>query len=241
MRTVKEVSKLTGVSVRTLHYYDAIGLLKPTEVTDAGYRLYDDTALGRLQSILLFRELQFTLKEIRRILDSPSFDPLKALDEQIKLLELQKEHLENLIFLACKIKNKGEIEMNFEAFDKTEMEQYAAEVKERWGKTEAYEEWEQKKKMKTKEELKEAGERLMELFAEIGGFKDRSPEDEAVQKKIGAIQKHITDNYYTCTNEILKGLGEMYVTDERMRNNIDKAGGEGTAEFTKNAISKYCN
>ena len=79
MRTVKEVSKLTGVSVRTLHHYDAIGLLKPTAVTQAGYRLYDDEALGRLQSILLFRELQFPLKEIQAILDSPGFDRSQAL------------------------------------------------------------------------------------------------------------------------------------------------------------------
>ena len=88
MRTVKEVSRLTGVSVRTLHHYDAIGLLKPTEVTRAGYRLYDDTALSRLQSILLFRELQFPLKEIKAILDSPDFDPEEALTQQIKLLEM---------------------------------------------------------------------------------------------------------------------------------------------------------
>ncbi len=240
MRTVKEVSRLTGVSVRTLHHYDAIGLLKPTEVTAAGYRLYDDTALRRLQSILLFRELQFPLKEIKGILDSPAFDPAEALNHQIKLLELQKEHLENLISLACKIKNKGENEMNFEAFDKTNMEQYAAEVKERWGNTDAYKEWEQKGKRKTKEEISKAGERMMELFAELGSLKELSPEDEAVQEKISMIQKHITDNYYTCTNEILKDLGEMYVGDERMKQNIDRAGGEGTAEFARGAISKYC-
>ena len=83
MKTVKQVSKQTGVSVRTLHHYDAIGLLKPTQVTGAGYRLYDDTALQRLQVILLFRELQFPLREIQEILDSPGFDPMGALDQQI--------------------------------------------------------------------------------------------------------------------------------------------------------------
>ena len=89
MKTVKEISKITGVSVRTLHHYDAIGLLKPTAKTPAGYRLYDDTALERLQQILLFRELQFPLKEIQSILDSPSFNPAQALEQQIHLLELQ--------------------------------------------------------------------------------------------------------------------------------------------------------
>ena len=88
MRTVHEVSRLTGVSVRTLHHYDAIGLLKPAHVTQAGYRLYDDAALRRLQSILLFRELQFPLKQIKAILDSPGFDRKEALRQQLEMLQL---------------------------------------------------------------------------------------------------------------------------------------------------------
>lgn len=241
MRTVKEVSKLTGASVRALHHYDAIGLLKPAMVTEAGYRLYDDTELERLQAILLFKELQFPLKEIKEILDSPTFDPAEALDQQIKLLELQKKHIEELISFAREIKNKGVKEMKFDAFDKTEMDRYAAEVKERWGNTEAYREWAQKAGKKTKQEFQETEERLMALFSEIGSLKTHAPEDEIVQKKISELQKLITDNYYTCTNEILRDLGEMYVMDERMKSNIDQAGGEGTAEFTRCAISKYCN
>ena len=100
MMTVHEVSELTGVSVRALHHYDQLGLLKPAEVTEAGYRLYDEGSLTRLQRILLFRELQFPLKDIGAILDSPTFDRNRALDQQIQLLELRKEHLENLIDLA---------------------------------------------------------------------------------------------------------------------------------------------
>ena len=92
MRTVKQVSELTHISIRTLHHYDAIGLLKPTEITESGYRLYDDAALGRLQTILLFRELQFSLKEIKEILDDPEFDRKVALASQITLLKLQKKH-----------------------------------------------------------------------------------------------------------------------------------------------------
>lgn len=103
MKTVKEISKLTGISVRTLHYYDEINLLKPTQTTDAGYRLYDDTALQRLHSILLFRELQFPLKEIKTILDSPDFDTRSALKEQIKLLELQRNRLDEIISSANKL------------------------------------------------------------------------------------------------------------------------------------------
>ena len=100
MKTVKEVSELTGVSVRTLHHYDAIGLLKPSSVTEAGYRLYDEEALRRLQSILLFRELQFPLREIREILDRSDFDPEEALTRQIRLLELQRERLDRIIALV---------------------------------------------------------------------------------------------------------------------------------------------
>ena len=100
MMTIHEVSKLAGVSVRTLHYYDAIGLLPPTALTESGYRLYDDTALARLQSILLFRELEFPLKDIKRILDGPKFDQATALTDQIKLLELQQARLGRLITLA---------------------------------------------------------------------------------------------------------------------------------------------
>ena len=106
MRTVKEVSKLTGVSVRTLHHYDAIGLLKPTAVTQAGYRLYDDAALGRLQTILLFRELQFPLKEIKAILDSPGFDRSQALEQQIALLELQYQRMGELLAFAREMQKK---------------------------------------------------------------------------------------------------------------------------------------
>ena len=132
MRTVKEVSKLTGVSVRTLHYYDAIGLLEPTKVTDAGYRMYDDTALSRLQNILLFRELQFPLKEIKEILDSPNFNQEEAVAQQIKLLELQYKHIGELISFAREIQTKGVKIMNFEVFDAKEIGQYKAEVKSKW-------------------------------------------------------------------------------------------------------------
>ena len=124
MKTVKEVSELTGVSIRTLHYYDSIGLLRPTEITESGYRLYDDTALERLQQILLFRELQFPLKEIKEILDSPNFDKDKCLEQQITLLQLKKEHLENLIDLARGIKLIGVKKLDFKAFDTSKIDEY---------------------------------------------------------------------------------------------------------------------
>lgn len=145
MKTVHEVSRFTGVSVRTLHHYDAIGLLKPAEVTEAGYRLYDDAALGRLQIILMFRELRFPLKEIKKIMESPDFDRKEALAQQIRLLELQREHIGGLIAFAREIQEKGVEKMNFDAFWNEEVEQYAEEVRERWGTADAYKEFEEKK------------------------------------------------------------------------------------------------
>ena len=113
MKTVKEVSCLTGVSIRTLHYCDSIGLLRPTQITESGYRLYDEMALERLQYILLFRELRFSLKEINVIMSCPSFDRNQALDQQIKLLQLPKEHIENLIDLAREIQMIGVQALDF--------------------------------------------------------------------------------------------------------------------------------
>lgn len=130
--------------------------------------------------------------------------------------------------------------MNFKAFDKSEIEQYKAEVKEKWGHTKAYKEYEQKSKTQTNINSDKATMELMDIFAQIGKCRHLSPNSNQVQEKISALQEFITNNYYTCTNEILNGLGQMYVGDERFKKNIDKAGGNGTAEFVKEAISIYC-
>lgn len=241
MLTVNEVSKLTGVSVRSLHHYDAIGLLKPAKVTEAGYRLYGDDELKRLQNILLFRELQFPLKQIRIILDSPEFDQQEALAQQIRLLELQLKHTQELILFARRLQEKGVNGMDFKAFDNKEMEQYEKEVQERWGNTKAYDEYQQKAKGRTDAEQAEIGSQLMERFAEIGKLRQSAPSEQIVQEKVAGIQAFITEHYYQCTKEILSGLGKMYVGDERMKRNIDKAGGEGTAEFVSQAIAVYYN
>lgn len=241
MRTVKEVSKLTGVSVRTLHYYDAIGLLEPTKVTDAGYRMYDDTSLSRLQNILLFRELQFPLKEIKEILDSPNFNQEEAIAQQIKLLELQYKHIGELISFAREIQTKGVKTMNFEVFDAKEIEQYKAEVKSKWGNSKAYQEYEQRAVPHGEHNHHKFVNEMMSLFAELGAMKQLPPTDKVVQEKVAALQAYINDNFYTCSNDIFKGLGEMYVCDDRFKKNIDRVGGEGTAEFVREAIFIYCD
>ena len=240
MRTVKEVSKLAGVSVRTLHYYDAIGLLTPTKVTDAGYRMYDDTALSRLQSILLFRELQFPLKEIKEFLDSPDFNQEETIAQQIKLLELQYKHIGELISFAREIQTKGVKTMNFEVFDTNEIEQYKAEVKSKWGNSKAYQEYEQRVVSHSEHNDSKFVNEIMSLFTDLGAMKQLPPTDKAVQEKIAALQAYINENFYTCSNDILKELGEMYVCDDRFKKNIDRFGGEGTAKFVREAIFVYC-
>ena len=240
MKTVKEVSRITGVSVRTLHHYDALGLLKPTRVTEAGYRLYDDKALRRLQNILLFRELQFPLKEIKEILDSPGFDPMEALAQQIQLLELQRQRLEDLIAHARQIQKTGVIDMNFKPYDKTKMDEYAAQAKAKWGKTDAYKEFQQKTAGQTQQQMQSTGDALMDIFAEIGAIRDGSPASPEAQALVAKLQAFITDNYYTCTKQILRGLGQMYIAGDSMTDNINRAGGDGTAEFVHRAIEIYC-
>ena len=240
MMTVNEVSKLTGVSIRTLQYYDTIGLLPPTEYTEAGYRLYDDTALERLQQILLFRELEFPLKEIRRIIDSPDFNRNKALEQQMKLLTMKKEHLEGLISFARKIKETGVNKMDFQVFNTTKMDEYTKKAKEQWGQTAEYKEYEEKTSKQSLEAQKQALQNFMLIFVEFGKMMDKKPEDSDVQLKVKEFQDYITDHFYKCSNEILKGLGEMYVSGGEFTENIDKAAGDGTAVFVAKAIDIYC-
>ena len=238
---MNKVAELTGITARTLHYYDEIGLLKPTKVTEAGYRMYDDKALSRLQNILLFRELEFPLKEIKEILNSPNFDPSEVIAQQIELLELQYKHIGELITFTREIQKKGVTAMNFDVFDKSEIEKYEAEVKAKWGNTKAYQEYKQKDIPRNGSNYSKIANELLTMFSELGELKHLNPSTDEVQNKIAVLQKFITDNYYVCTNEILGGLGEMYVCDERFRNNIDNAGGDGTADFVKQAIVVYCS
>ncbi len=240
MMTVKEVSKRTGVSIRTLQYYDKIGLLKATAYTQSGYRLYDDTALEQLQQILLFRVLEFPLKDIQKILSSPNFDRNKALQQQIELLELKKEHIETLIAFARGIKLVGGTYMDFSVFDSKKLDDYARQAKESWGKTEAYREFEEKSSGRTSDTEGQIAQGLMAIFAELGQIKDTAPESEEAQLLVKKLQSYISQNYYTCTKQILMGLGQMYAAGGAFTENIDAVGGSGTAAFTDAAIGVYC-
>lgn len=240
MYKISEISKISGVSIRTLQYYDEIGLLKPAKVTERGYRMYDDTNLSKLGEILLLRELEFPLKQITEILTYPGYDRKSAIDSQIELLTMKKERLEKLIEFAEKVKKGEAKKMDFKAFDNREYEKLQAEAKERWGKTDAYKEFEDRSKNKTKDSPMRSGAEMMKIFAELGDIKDRDPDSREAQLLVKKLQDFITENYYTCTKEILASLGMMYTADKRFTASIDNAGGAGTAEFAGKAIEYYC-
>ena len=241
---INEFAKLTGVSVRTLHYYDEIGLLKPAFVDEQNsYRFYDENSLLRMQEILFYRELDFELKSISEILSSPDYDKKIALDKQRKLLILKKERLERIIN-ALDGATKGKITMT--AFDNSDYEtarkQYETEVKQRFGNTDAYKEHAEKTANYTADKWQEVNDGLMSVLAKFAECMQNGNTADSVEAQtiVIELQDYITENYYTCTNEILAGLGLMYVADERFKNNIDKHA-VGTAEFVSKAIKVYCS
>jgi len=243
--SISETAKLTGVSVRTLHYYDEIGLLKPVCVDEhSGYRFYDERSLERLQMILFYRELDFSLKEIGEIISTPNFNKDEVLSRQKKLLSLKKERIERLID-AIDITLRGEDTMSFNVFDNSEFEaqkeKYAAEAKEKWSNTDAYKESTKKTSGYSDEKWTEVNAGMNAIICEFADCMKNGnlPESDAAQTLVRKWQDYITENHYTCTKEILAGLGMMYVGDERFKANIDKCG-DGTAEFMSKAIEYYC-
>lgn len=236
---IKEFAEVTGVSVRTLHYYDEIGLLRPAYVDRVtGYRHYDEQSVLRMQEILFYRELDFSLKQISEILSSPNYQKETALKEQKQLLTLKKERLERLIE-AIDGAMKGENVMS--AFDNSKFDTYKAEAKERWGKTTAYKESEEKAKHRSKDKNSVLAEEMDAIFGEFAACMNggAAPESEGAQLCVKKLQSHITENHYNCTKEILFGLGQMYVADERFKETIDKHAA-GNAEFVCAAIGAYC-
>ena len=235
---IKEFAEFTGVSVRTLHYYDEIGLLKPARIDKTtGYRFYDENSLLRMQEILFYRELDFPLKSIGEILSSSNYNKTKILQEQKQMLIMKKERLERLI-AAIDDAEKGENVMK--AFDNSEFEKYKAEAQERWGNTDAYQEHAQKTRNYGKDKWNGLVADMDAIFHEfaICMKNGNTPNAEESQSLVKKLQDHINENYYTCTNEILSGLGQMYIADERFQNNIDKHA-EGTAAYVSEAIACY--
>ncbi|WP_424555068.1 MerR family transcriptional regulator [Streptococcus agalactiae] len=236
MKTVKEISHISGISVRTLHYYDEIDLLPPSFVGENGYRYYDDESLIKLQEILLFKELEFPLKKIKEIMDSPNYDRNQALLDQIRWLEIKKQRLEEVIEHAKSIQ-RGRNMSDFTAYNQEELEAFQEEARTRWGNTDSYKEFENSD---SKDDFSMISQDMSRIFKEFGQLKELSATDEKVQKQVQILQDYITAQFYNCTNDLLASLGIMYVQDERFQKSIDNWGGQGTALFVSKAIDSYC-
>lgn len=234
---VKEVADLTGVSVRTLHHYDEIGLLVPDSVTEAGYRVYSEENLTTLQQILFFREVGFPLKKIKELLDSPSFNRLEAFELQRDMLVAKRRQLETMIETIDKTlrSERGEMTMTneekFKGFDFSS-NPYEQEARDRWG-DEAVD--------KANKNVAQFGEKeqqeMNRIYSNLAALRGTDPASAEAQSAIS--------DWYSFLNKIgdysleaFAGLGEMYVADERFTKNIDQFG-EGLAVFMRDAMKAY--
>jgi len=241
--TISEMARKSGVSVRTLHYYDEIGLLKPAEVADeSGYRFYNEESMLRLQQILFYRELDFSLKEIARIMNASDYNVEEALKKQLELLMLKRDRIDRIIGLLA-AQTKGDMKMSFKEFDMAEIneakEKYAKETEDRWGTTDAYKESQKRTARYNKDDWQKITAEYEENLKAFAGMIGGNPESREAQELVAKWQGHISKYYYDCTREILAGLGQMYIADERFSKNMDKYA-EGTAEFISKAIAAYC-
>lgn len=241
MYSVKEVTKMLGISARTLHYYDEIGLLKPAEKSEAGYRKYSEKNIEELRYILLFRELGFSLLEISSLLKKDDKEKLEILRIQTEKLEQKKAHLEHLITLSKGISFIGVKHIDMKNFDVKKIDDYSEQAKALYGKTEAYREFEEKEKNRTESDNEALSEEMMDIFRRFGEIKESHPADsKEAQALVYELQSFITKHFYNCTKDILRGLGKLYSGGGAITDNIDKAGGIGTADYSANAIEIFC-
>ncbi|TDL31544.1 MerR family transcriptional regulator [Jeotgalibacillus sp. S-D1] len=240
---VKEVAEIVGISVRTLHHYDDIGLLMPDEISESGYRLYSDENLETLQQILFFRELDFPLKRIKEILTSPSFDREEALQLHRQMLLNKRNKLDQLLVSIDKTIQhmKGEIMMsNEEKFDGFDFSHnpYEQEARDRWG-DQAVDQSKEKIGNLSKVQQQNMKDEMEDLYNRMAAIRHLPPNSKEAQS--------LTHEWFTWLNtigsyslEAFKGLGEMYVNDERFTSNIDKFG-DGLAAFLNESMTVYAN
>lgn len=243
--TINQLATLAGVSVRTLHHYDAIGLLKPSHLLANGYRQYEETELLQLQQILFFRELEFSLDDIKRIIQAPTYSAIAALREQKKMLKLKQQRFDNLIKSIDKTittmskQQPIEAEELYDVLKDDDVKQYQAEVKERWGNTDAYKQSQQRVSKMTKrqmEKLKADGKKQMQALADAMPKGITHPDVQELIK-----QSHAGVNFfYDCSLEMFRNLGKMYVEDPRFTATYD-AYAPGLAQFVHEAIDYYCD
>lgn len=242
---VKEVADIVGISVRTLHHYDKIGLLSPDDTTEAGYRLYSEENLSLLQQILFFRELGFPLKKIKEIITSSTYDQKEALEVQHQMLLKKRKRLDNMIATIEKTMKwkKGEIQMSqeekFQGFDFTQ-HPYEQEARNRWG-DKAVDDSTAFINKKSKAEQEELSGEMNAIYRRLATVKEEAPnsaEAQAAIKEWYDFLNNSTGHHYTL--EAFKGLGQMYVADERFTKNIDRFG-DGLAQFMCAAMEVFAD
>lgn len=241
---VKEVADLVGVSVRTLHHYDEIELLTPDATTESGYRLYSDDNLDTLQQILFFRELGFSLKEIKKIIGSPSFNRQEALLLHRKMLLEKRTRLDKMLETIDKtIRHlKGELEMTskekFRGFDFSH-NPYEKEARKRWG-DETVDDSKTKLAGMSKEALMALSGEIEAIYTKLATLRHGSPESLEAQAAIKAWYDLLNANFSAYSPETFKALGQMYVDDERFIESIDRFG-EGLAIFMRDAMAVFAD
>ncbi|WDQ34465.1 MerR family transcriptional regulator [Paenibacillus marchantiae] len=240
---VKEVAELVGISVRTLHHYDEIGLLTPDEVTSAGYRLYSDANLEMLQQILFFKELDFSLKDIKEITNNPSFDREEALNMHRRILLEKRQRLDQMIATIDKSVQhvRGEIKMTakeqFEGFNFSH-NPYEQEARERWG-DQAVDHANQKLHNQSTGEQKALSDQMNSIYARLAAIRHTDPNCAEAQAGISEWYSYL-NNMGNYSPEVFRGLGQMYVDDERFTRNIDQFG-EGLAVFMRDAMAEFAD
>ncbi|OLP63494.1 HTH-type transcriptional activator mta [Bacillus pumilus] len=241
---VKEVAQLFSISIRTLHHYDQIGLLTPKEVTDAGYRLYSEENLETLQQILFFRELGFTLKEIKEIMNNPLFDKKEAFILQRKMLMEKRNKVDRMIENIDKTLKHitGEIHMtNKERFEgmNIKFNQFEEEARRRWGK-QTIDDANSKLIGLSKEEQIDLSDRWDRIFHHLASLRHQSPQSKEVQDAIKEWYDFLNENFTHYSLEAFYGLGQLYIQDERFTKNIDQYG-EGLASFMSEAMKVFAD
>lgn len=243
--TVHHLANLASITVRTLHYYDEIGLLTPSSLAKNGYRHYEDKELVRLQQILFFRELDFPLEEINQMLDRPDFHIIEALRDQKKLMQLKRKRLDGLIqsiektIMTMQTNTPLQDEELYDAFKDNDVKQYQAEVKQRWGNTDAYKQSMARVGKMTKQEMEKIKADGIELTKKLADAMDTSPHHPDVQ---ALITEHYNgmQRFYDCPLTMYRNLGQMYVDDPRFTAYYDNVR-PGLAIFVRDAINHFCD
>lgn len=237
--SINQLAKLAGVTVRTLHHYDKIGLLKPSREESNSYRRYSHKELISLTEIMFFRELQFSLAEIKEILSSPNHNRGQILLDQKKLLQIKRNKLTKLIKIIDQNMTANNPKKALTTFSDHKMDKYKAEAKERWGNTDAHKQSVARTKNWTKEDYKRMGEEGLALTRQIALVMHLPVSDPKVQE-LTKLHHASIEVFYTCSTEMYTGLAEMYITDPRFTKYYEDIA-PGLAQFVHDAILHFCD